>query len=593
MIKKLLNKNFNIFYKLLLFFFTASIIPLIILSILFYFFISIQLKSTFINQILYNEREAVNYFEELINEYEHIIEMINTNDEIISILNNKEQITNLKIQNIYQTVYSLMKNKQDISALHLLSSKNNFRFSTKKFPDYYDINIYKDWGVFRKAKESGDHLFIYIHDRINSNIKPTSFTIGKAITNKEKENIGYIFFDIYEGAVYSILNNINKNFPMDITLTNDYLYPAVDIYNSAFKVLFENKNLKNRILNNKNNYFFSPISNNDYLVTFSNSTKYDIKIIGILPVDFINKIIWFFSIISFFVIIITLSACILFAFIVARHISRPIKQLAMEMQSVQEGNFSVKVHFDRNDEIGFLGNSFNKMVNKLNRLEHNIIEKQKSLKFAEISALQAQINPHFFYNTLNTIKSLAKLNCTEEIINIVVQIGNLFRSSLDFNTDIMTVKESIEFINDYLSIQKIRFEDRLNVVINISKDIYSYKIPKLLLQPVIENSIIHGLEKKVDKGTLILNGYKKNNTIIFEIIDNGIGMNRNKVNKLMKLQKKLEKNKIHIGLNNLINRLILYYEDKFILNIESKINYGTKVIIKIPEKIQSMGNDNV
>lgn len=265
----------------------------------------------------------------------------------------------------------------------------------------------------------------------------------------------------------------------------------------------------------------------------------------------------------------------------ARSVSQPINELVYCMQQVEAGDLKTRVEFSSTDEIGLLGRNFNKMVARLNFLVNSITEKQERLKHAEIKALQAQINPHFLYNTLDTIKWLAKLNMVDELQVIVTELGKLLRSTISSNKEIITVEESIKTIESYINIQKIRYRNRLQVSINISPDIYDYHVPKLLLQPIVENAIIHGLENKVGKGNLVINGYQEADELIFEIIDDGIGIEANKL-ALINAKKDLASTTDSIGLQNVNRRIQLYYGASYGLHIKSQAQSGTIVTLRLP-----------
>ena len=215
------------------------------------------------------------------------------------------------------------------------------------------------------------------------------------------------------------------------------------------------------------------------------------------------------------------------------------------------------------------------MVIIIDWLLKKTIEEQHEIRVAERKALQAQINPHFLYNTLNTIKSIAKIKGIAEITTIVTQLGKLLRNAIDSKSELVTVSETIELIEGYLSIQKIRHQERLNIEISIDNEILNCKILKLIIQPIVENAIMHGLEEKIGIGNLKILGQKKRNVLLFQIIDDGIGMTKKDILLLFEGKK-------GIGIINVQNRIKLYYGEKYGLDIKSKLNKGTSVSIIIP-----------
>ena len=212
----------------------------------------------------------------------------------------------------------------------------------------------------------------------------------------------------------------------------------------------------------------------------------------------------------------------------------------------------------------------------------NVVAKQRQLRASELKALQAQINPHFLYNTLDSIKWLAKLNHVPQISVIVTQLGKLLRSSINTDNDLITVEESIVNIQSYLAIQKIRYSDKFETLMEIAPEILQYQIPKLILQPIVENAIIHGLEGKKDKGRLIIRGVLAEDDLIFEVIDNGVGMRPEKEAALNAGEDLRSSLFVHsIGIQNVNRRIKLYYGPDYQVTIQSVLGEGTKVTLRM------------
>jgi len=215
------------------------------------------------------------------------------------------------------------------------------------------------------------------------------------------------------------------------------------------------------------------------------------------------------------------------------------------------------------------------MTEQIQKLMKETLEEQSQLLTAERKALLAQINPHFLYNTLNTIKSIAKLEGIDSIATIVTQLGKLLRSTIENDQEFVTLGISLELVESYLAIQKIRFGDKIQTFIESPKYLKAHPFPKLILQPLIENAVIHGLEPKVGGGKILLKVSKQNKEIKIEISDNGIGMKE-------ALKAMEDKSKNSIGLHNVHRRLQLYYGKDYGINIESSLGKGTKIVLVIP-----------
>ena len=254
------------------------------------------------------------------------------------------------------------------------------------------------------------------------------------------------------------------------------------------------------------------------------------------------------------------------------------------MKRMEKGNLDEKVNFKYKDEIGILGTQYNGMVEHINNLINKVYKLQLQEKEAELRALQSQINPHFLYNTLDTIFWKAEINKDTEISEMIYALSNLFRLTLNRGEDFTLVQKEKEFIEYYLLLQKKRYKDKLLYEINFSNDILNFKIPKLILQPFVENAIVHRTEISTEKSSISIQGSILNNKIIFTIEDNGAGINKDILNNIFKSSSSeiTPSEKKGYAIINVKERLSLYYENNYELNIFSKEHKGTKIEIVLP-----------
>lgn len=271
-----------------------------------------------------------------------------------------------------------------------------------------------------------------------------------------------------------------------------------------------------------------------------------------------------------------------FAFIVARSIAAPVRRLTVAMGEVERGNFQARVPVTSDDEIGRLSAAFNHMQIQIESLIHNIEEKQRRLRIAESNALSLQVNPHFLYNTLDLIKWSIKLGQTQEATQIVVQLGKLLRRLINNSEEVVTVAEELELVDAYLEIQKTRHRGKIQVYLNVDQNLYAVHIPKLVLQPLIENAIKHGLENQLSGGSLTISAQRMGPYLEFIVQDNGAGMSREKLESVKRLQ---PNGMYNIGLSNVHERARLYGDARCGLEIESTLGGGTTITLtlRIPD----------
>jgi two-component system sensor histidine kinase YesM len=280
------------------------------------------------------------------------------------------------------------------------------------------------------------------------------------------------------------------------------------------------------------------------------------------------------------------------AWSLSKSIYTPIKKLHDVTTTITKNDLQALMTSDNVDEITELGMSFNIMIGKIKELLDSKIKEQEELKKAELRALQAQINPHFLYNTLDTIIWMAESKQTGDVVKIVTALSSFFRISLSKGMDWITIGEEIERTRNYLTIQQMRYRDILNFRIEVDDEVSEYTILKLILQPLVENALYHGIKNKRQGGTIVVRAKHKNkDEVQLEVEDNGIGFTPEK---LAQLRGELEdesgdiKLESGFGIGNVNKRIRLYYGKPYGLSIESMYTSGTRVVLVIPAKMEGM-----
>ena len=250
------------------------------------------------------------------------------------------------------------------------------------------------------------------------------------------------------------------------------------------------------------------------------------------------------------------------------------------MKLVERGNFGIQTEIGQMNEIGQLGRTFNMMVGRIKTLMDEIIQNQESKRKSELQLLQAQINPHFLYNTLDSIVWMAEQKQHEEVVLMTSALAKLFRASITKDQEIVPIRVEAEHIANYLLIQKMRYESQLDYEIDIADDIMRNKTLKILLQPFVENAIYHGIRGSADKGMIVIRGMRADGNIVFEVEDNGQGMTPEQLQRLQ-LPEDGEGRK-GIGIRNVDERIKLYFGREYGVHIRSELEAGTCVTITIP-----------
>jgi len=340
----------------------------------------------------------------------------------------------------------------------------------------------------------------------------------------------------------------------------------------------------------------SKINSNNYFVTFNNVqfTLYvNIAIIAFSIVINIFLTFWF-----------------------TRRLSGPLLTLSKFSKTISLGNFDIQsIEVESNDEIGELAQSFNIMVKNTKEYIENIkekanIEKQlrhqekqnaqmkNLLKTTELLALQAQINPHFLYNTLNAGSQLAILEGADRTGEFLINVSDLFRYNLSNINLSVSLEDELKHVDRYIYILNTRFPQKINFVKNIDARCLDIIMPRMILQPIIENAYIHGISEKINGGTIAISIEKKENKVLIMIQDDGVGMDSEQIEAILSRLHSDSNSKSQssgIGIGNIVKRLQLFYSSKNVIRIESRNGEGTKVIINIPlpDKMKKGGVKNV
>ena len=305
------------------------------------------------------------------------------------------------------------------------------------------------------------------------------------------------------------------------------------------------------------------------------------KIIG---VSYLDEMITTRKEISTFMIwllVIVLVFILLISSFMSARISQPIKRLKKSMEMVEKGHFDTYIHVRGADEVEQLSRRFNLMVSRVRELMDQSIHEQETKRKNELEVLQSQINPHFLYNTLNSVVRMVGNGKNEDVVKTITSLSKFFRISLSKGKNIITIGEEIEHIRNYLIIQKMRYKDKFDYEIQVDDEVLPYKTLKLILQPFVENSLYHGIEYMVDEGLIHISVGKVNEKILFEIRDNGVGMSEETLKNILTGHVKSEKGS-GVGLRNVHERIQLYFGSEYGVKVESELEEGTTVKIWIP-----------
>jgi Predicted signal transduction protein with a C-terminal ATPase domain len=423
----------------------------------------------------------------------------------------------------------------------------------------------KSW--YKEAIRTNGKEVILGYNVLDEESKEFSFSSVKLVRDVDTlRPIGLMIINVKENAFTKAFPNINQD-----SEEGTFLVLDKNKNNNNSPIVFMNKNDKDikKIVENSQEFNSSTLEKQGYSVSSYTNDITGWEIIHIIKKSQLLKDTRLIGIYTVIVCLVTILFALLLSIVFSNTINKPIKRLKRAISDVGKGKRNITEEFG-DDEIGILGNQFKVMVKENLELNERITSSKLKQREAELELLQAQINPHFLYNTLDSIYWLAKIKKVDDIADMAIALSDIFKLSLNKGSEITTVRNEIKQVQSYLIIQNLRYKDRFKVDIDIDDKIMDYEIIKLIIQPFIENAMVHGLEPKVGNGEINIIGKLEGDEIVFVIEDNGIGV------------EDINKFNLGYGIKNVQERIKLYYGDEYGVAFESEINKGTIVTIKIP-----------
>lgn len=334
-----------------------------------------------------------------------------------------------------------------------------------------------------------------------------------------------------------------------------------------------------------------------FIVTYNKLTGGNLAVVGSVPLSVLTKEIGNLRNITLIASCISVLLVFILTFFLSIYMTKPIKRLIAAMSKLERGDFNVQTEMNANLEITHLNNSFRSMVDTINDLINKQYETELHKKDAELKALIMQINPHFLYNTLEVINGIADMEGVHQISEITQALSKMLRYNIDLKKEEVRVADEIENVRHYVLILKSRFEDHLTVEWDIDPEAGPYLMVKMVLQPLVENAIKHGIERKLGKGLIRLSVRKLDNEIEFRLEDNGTGFDPAKLEEFRRFQVQSPQSfhqvgsAKHLGLKNVYLRLRLVFGERLHFHIDSVQGEGTVITIRIPAITQKPGNE--
>lgn len=284
--------------------------------------------------------------------------------------------------------------------------------------------------------------------------------------------------------------------------------------------------------------------------------------------------------ITLYILFVMIILILVVSFFVSKFISQPITRMVRKIEQAEQNESSEQINETRFNEVRQLSESYNRQMEEISQLMKQIKEEQEELRKSEMNVLQAQINPHFLYNTLDSILWMAQSGEIERTSDMVAALGKLLRISLSRGENLIPLQKELEHAESYLIIQKFRYNDRFTYSIEADENLFEYLTVKIVIQPFLENALYHGIEHMVDQGHISIKVFEENDNIVIQISDDGMGMTPERLEVIQKLKDSKETG---IGIRNVHQRIQVYFGEEHGVNIESEMDIGTIVTIIFPK----------
>ena len=537
---------------------------------------SSQYTQTIIQQMNQNIDSYIDYME-------NIAYLISSNEDVQDYLFSDE-IDSEGRYRILKQFETILDSRSDIRNVGIISKSGRMLINNGSKSVNHDLNINtQEWYTQALNSAEGPTLTSSHVQHIISGERPWVITLSRGIRDRsgsgEKE--GVFFIDLNYSAISGLCDQSTvgtKGYAFILDAKGNIVYhpQQQQLYN---ELQTENISL---IMDTDEDTVLTGTGNNGKLYSISRSDKTGWTVVDCTNVrELLSKSRQAQSIYVLTAVVLVIVA-LLFSRFMARSITLPIQKLRDSMKKVQEGDFSVSdVVVDSRNEIGSLTKSFDVMTHRIQELMEQNVHEQEQKRKSELKALQSQINPHFLYNTLDSIIWMAEGKKNEEVVLMTASLARLLRQSISNEDEVVPIANEVEYARGYLTIQKMRYKDKLEFQIDVDPSILHIPLIKLVLQPIIENAIYHGLKYKESKGLLIIKGFPKDGNAVLQVIDDGVGMDEETLAHIYD-RHKVNYHSNGVGVYNVQKRLKLYYGEDYGITYESVVGKGTTATITIP-----------
>ncbi len=525
------------------------------------------------------------YIDSYVNNMENISHVVFYNSDLREYLTGefsdqaKKKELEKKVNNLMN---SILSSRKDINSIVVFGSDN--KVISEKVETHLNKNIdIKQQSWYKNALNANGNAVIsssHVQNLFENEYKWVVSLSRSIKSYNNDKSIGVMLVDLNFNIISSMCSNIKLGHRGYIFIVDS---EGNIVYHPRQQLIYSKLRTENidKVLKTANGSFIVNGQGEKRIYTVKTSEYTGWKTVG---VTYVNELVGNKKLMQLYYFsggMVCLLIAIVVAVFLSRRISKPIKVLEVSMNEAEKGNFDIKVDIGSSDEIGELSKAFNIMIAKIKELMLQNVHEQEQKRKSELKALQAQINPHFLYNTLDSIIWMAEGKKNDEVVMMTSALARLFRLSISKGEEIITIRNEIEHIKSYLTIQKIRYRDKMDFEIEVDENIMKYKTLKILLQPLVENAIYHGIKNKIGTGLIKIVGREEGENVLLQVIDNGVGMTAEELANILK-STSISQSGSGVGVRNVNERIKLYFGEKYGIEFESKPDEGTTANIRLP-----------
>lgn len=581
----MLGKKKSSYFKSLQGKINLSLLLIVAIAVISFMLISLQQSKKVIRetsveytaQLLKMVNENIDSY---IGNMENIAQIVTGDSDVSSYLFSEGTVDALFGTRVEQEFKTLMESRKDIYNIGIIGENHRYLINDKETVMNPYANLEgQEW--YQMALAGGESLTSSHVQNVVQNEYPWVVTLSKGILGpKDSGKRGVLFVDLNYSSIRNLCENLNlgtKGYVFILDAQGNLIYHPKQqlIYSGFWEEEFD------KVQEIKNGTVYSKDKQRMYTVTRSDVTGW--SVVGVTDEKEMLASLEKIKVLYYLMAVALIGVAMMLSVTLMDVITKPLFNLRETMKRVENGELDVEIKEpDSADEIADLVQSFKRMLAEIRQLIDRNVREQREKRKSELNALQAQINPHFLYNTLDSIIWMAEDGNTKDVVLMTSSLARLLRRSISNKNEIVTLREEVEYTQSYLVIQKMRYKDKLEYAFDLDERVLGIEIVKLLIQPLVENAIYHGLKYKEDgKGMLAVSVAKEQDDIVIRVMDNGVGMTKEQLDHIFD-ERVIDHKRNGVGVLNVHRRIQLHYGPEYGLSFESQEGLGTTATIRIP-----------